>query len=139
MPTWWGLGAYGTNVTVIITRHSRSRAHTISLGSALPTLTKPMSILGFSQGGVSYNGPPLIVLNGASAGNVSGLDLESGSAGSEVEGLVIQQFTGSGILINGTSGNLVVGNFIGTDVNGTTNLGNSVAGVSIDSGATANS
>ena len=42
-----------------------------------------------------------------------------------MQGLVIQKFGGDGILINGTSGNLIVGDYIGTDVTGTTTaLGN---------------
>src|SRR5207249_2583060 len=38
----------------------------------------------------------------------------------------------------GTSGNVVLGNYIGTDVNGTADLGNTGTGVLIDGGATAN-
>jgi hypothetical protein len=117
---------------------------TINVGSgnvaaALPAITHQVSILGFSQGGAGYNGPPLIVLNGVSAGGTAnGLDFESGSSGSEVQGLVIQKFGNDGILLNGTSGNLIVGNYIGTDVNGTAKLGNTNDGVNIRSGATAN-
>ena len=97
-----------------------------------------MSILGYTQGGTTYNGPPLIVLNGASAGtSANGLDFAAGSSGSEVQGLVIQKFGGDGILINGTSGNLIAGNYIGTDSTGTAKLGNS-DGVYIENGATAN-
>ncbi len=111
---------------------------TIDLTSALPNITKNVFIDGASQGGTGYSGPPLIVLNGAGiTGSANGLDFASGSAGSEVQGLVIQKFGGDGILINGTSGNLIVGNYIGTDVNGTAKLGNR-DGVTIENGATAN-
>jgi hypothetical protein len=45
-----------------------------------------------------------------------------------------------GMLISGSgaTGNQVQGNFIGTDVNGTANLGNTLAGVRVDNGATNN-
>ncbi len=112
---------------------------TIDLTSSLPTITQQVSILGYTQGGTNYNGPPLIVLNGASAGSgASGLDFAAGSNGSEVQGLVIQGFDSvDGILINGTSDNQIVGNYIGTDSTGTAKLGNSV-GVDIQNGATNN-
>ena len=91
---------------------------TIDLTSALPQITQQVNIQGFSQGGDGYSGPPLIVLNGASAGaGVNGLDFEAGSDGSEVQGLVVQQFGGSGIFVQ-SSNNLIDGNFIGTDKRG---------------------
>ena len=112
---------------------------TIKVLSPLPAITRQVSILGFTQGGAGYNGPPLVVLNGASAGNgADGLNFASGSNGSEVQGLVIQQFKGDGILINGTSGNLIVGNYIGTDLTGTAKLGNNDDGVAILGGASGN-
>ncbi len=45
---------------------------------------------------------------------------------------------GVGILDSGTSGNVVLGNLIGTDVHGTAKLGNSNDGVRLAAGATAN-
>ncbi len=135
-------GTPGSN-TIDFSIGAPGSTQTISLGSALPTIannTIAISVFidGGSQGGSPYSGPPLIVLNGASAGSgANGLNFAAGSNGSEVQGLVIQQFSGNGILINGTSGNLVVGNYIGTDVNGTANLGNST-GVLLQQGATAN-
>jgi hypothetical protein len=81
----------------------------------------------------------LVVLNGAlTVGATNGLDFETGSSSSEVQGLVIQQFGANGILFHGTSGNLVVGNYIGTDANGTAKLGNSGDGVLLDNGASSN-
>jgi hypothetical protein len=116
-----------------------SGSTTIAVSSSLPAITQQVSILGFTQGGSGYNGPPLIVLNGASVGfNVDGLSFAAGSDGSEVQGLVIQQFQfGCGIFINRASGIQVVGNFIGTDQSGTAALGN-YDGVCLFQGANGN-
>ena len=44
-----------------------------------------MSIDGWSQGGTGYNGVPLIVISGSSAGTGSdGLDLDTGSDGTTI-------------------------------------------------------
>src|SRR3954469_13919759 len=46
---------------------------TIGLAAALPNITDPVFLAGYSQGGGAYNGPPLIVLDGSGAGsNVNG-------------------------------------------------------------------
>jgi hypothetical protein len=47
-------------------------------------------------------------------------------------------YSGVYVIGSGTSGNLVLGNYIGTDKNGTAALGNPQYGVQIDNGATAN-
>ena len=119
--------------------------HTIAPGSALPTISDPLVIDGYTQSGASGNTNPvgqainatlMIVLDGSGAGGVSGLTITA--AGCTVRGLVINQFGGHGIHISGAgaSGNLVEGNFIGTDANGTTDLGNVDDGVFIESGPT---
>ena len=116
--------------------------HTITLLSALPTITDPVIIDGYSQPGASPNTLAvgdnallLIELNGANAGvGVTGLMITAGS--STVRGLVINRFGGSGIQVD-SSQNLITGNFIGTDVNGTAALGNGFDGVlSFSSGNT---
>ncbi len=110
----------------------------INLNSPLPTLTVPTIIDGLTQGGSGYSGVPLIVLNGARAGaNANGLTLVKGSDGSTVEGLVLQRFGGNAIVLNGTNGDLLKGNYLGTNAAGTGKLGNGV-GVLMEGGATAN-
>jgi hypothetical protein len=117
---------------------------TIQVGSgnvaaALPALTHAAFIDGWSQGGAGYNGPPLTVLNGMAARQVAnGLELDAGSSGSTVRGLVIQQFSGNGITIDNSNSNLIAGNYIGTNSTGTTILGNGNDGVLITDGAHGN-
>ena len=77
-------------------------------------------------------------------GNVlGGVMLDLGANGNSIGGTtanVISGNGGAGVAISGlnTSDNLVVGNFIGTTSGGTGGLGNSGDGVTITSGATAN-
>jgi len=131
--------------------------HTISPTSALPTIIQPVIIDGYTQDSgtadpsddakPNTNGPGLannaalkIELNGASAGDVNGLTITAGS--STVRGLVINRFAtapaffGQGIRLQndgGTfnGGNLIEGNFIGTDVTGMAASSNSGAGIVI--------
>ena len=107
-------------------------AHTISLLTPLPALVNPTIIDGTTQPGYAANIGPLIQLDGANildttvtpptpVPNVTGLTLTGGS--STVEGLTIVRFTGSGIIAT-RDGNTIAGDFIGTDVTGSSSLGN---------------
>lgn len=98
--------------------------HTIQPLTALPTITDPLVIDGTTE--PDFAGTPIIELDGSNAGAVSGLAIASGN--SIVRGLVINRFAGfefgqGGIFVSG-SGNVIEGNFIGTDVTGTLALGN---------------
>ena len=105
--------------------------------SSLPTITDPVVIDGYTQPGASpnTNGPGLglntvlrIELDGTIAGaDVNGLHITAGS--STVRGLVINRFGGNGIELVTNGGNVIDGNFIGTDVTGTADLGNIGSGV----------
>ncbi len=126
-------------------------AQTINLTSQLPALTASgVTINGLTQGG-PFNTKPLITLNGSGAGNSDGLLLQGsncivsglilsnfGNNGIEVDGSnniiggtatgagnVISGNSGDGIRIDsGVSGTQVQGNYIGTNVAGTTALAN---------------
>lgn len=112
--------------------------HTIQPASALPTITDPVVIDGYTQPGASpnTNGPGLginavlmIELDGTNTGG-NGLHIAGGN--STVRGLVINRFfSGDGIMINTNGGNVIEGNFIGTDNTGTIDFGNGYSGVSI--------
>ncbi len=106
-------------------------AHTIDVLSALPDITDAVIIDGTTE--PDYGSTPIIELDGSSAGAVDGLRLITGSDGSTIQGLVINQFGGDGIEINNSDGNTIVGNYIGTDVTGTVDLGNASAGIRLSS------
>ena len=103
---------------------------TIQPASALPTITKKVSIDGFSQPGAG-SGTFVIQLDGTNAGaNADGLTI-SGEE-SWVRGLVINRFNGNGVVIQGSGGQQVIeANRIGTGVTGLVDMGNGKAGVSI--------
>jgi titin len=117
--------------------------HTIQPLLALPTITEPVIIDGYTEPGASpnTNGPGLgsnavlkIELDGSNAGaGASGLHITGGST--TIKGLVINRFGAgffaAGINVEGNGGNAIEGNFIGTDATGTATLGNSGAGVRI--------
>jgi Bacterial Ig domain/RTX calcium-binding nonapeptide repeat (4 copies) len=117
---------------------------TIAPTSALPVITDPVTIDGTTQPG--FAGSPIIELNGASAGLASGLVITAGN--STVRGLVINRFQavgtfgsdgkGAGIVLSTNGGNVIEGNYVGTDVSGTAGLGNFRWGVLIFAGSSAN-
>ncbi len=94
---------------------------TISLASALPSITGALIIDGRTQTG--YGGTPLIVIdaNGLAA---TGIQLGAAADGSTVRGLVLRDFTGNAIQIDaGSDGNTIAGNDIGSFGSGGLNLG----------------
>ncbi|MCP4387659.1 MAG: DUF4347 domain-containing protein, partial [Gammaproteobacteria bacterium] len=108
-------------------------AHTISLLSALPDISETVTIDGTIDS--DFAGTPIVVLDGSSAGaDVDGLTLAAGSDGSTIRGLVINQFSKSGILVY-SDGNTIEGNYIGTDVTGMLDLGNTTFGINVTTGA----
>ena len=108
---------------------------TISPLSALPAITNPVLIDGFSQPG--YARTPLIEIDGSQAGIGDGLTITGPDV--TVRGLDINNFPGAGIHITGTAatGDWIYGNFLGTDPTGTQAVPNHY-GVEIDGGASNN-
>ncbi len=108
---------------------------TISLASALPAITDTIVINGYSQTGASANTLASgndavlnVVLNGATAGaGVDGLRLNAGSSGSQIRGLVINNFAGYGINAQFSSSHTIAGNWIGVASNGSS-AGSNLAG-----------
>jgi hypothetical protein len=116
---------------------------TINVGSsglqALPDITDPVTINGYTQPGASANTLPTgndavlkIELNGTNAGTFSdGLLITASN--STIKGLVINCFFDNGVQIDGSgaTGNKIEGNFIGTNASGSAALANGNAGVDI--------
>ena len=114
--------------------------HTIQPLTELPTVTDPVTIDGTTE--PDFAGTPIIELDGslapAGTSGVNGLKITVGS--SVVRGLVINRFKaatgfvgGSGIHLETNGSNIIEGNYIGTNVAGTstTGFGNGGRGVGI--------
>jgi hypothetical protein len=87
---------------------------TIKPTSPLPTITQSVTIDGTTQPG--FTGSPLIVLDGS---NISGNGLVISAGTSTVLDLVVDNFkTGYGIALTINGGNVLAGNYVGTDVTG---------------------
>jgi CSLREA domain-containing protein len=116
-----------------------------SIGAGPQTITpsfpvggilRPVIVDGTTQPG--FTGTPLIELNGTQSAiflpGGDGMRLLGGN--STIRGLVINRFGNNAISLIGTAGgNVVAGNYIGTDLSGTTALGNGGNGVYIESSA----
>ena len=110
---------------------------TIQLNSELPAINGLLTINGYSQPGAQINmlhpsatGTSAILLielvggyRGGDCCAETGLHLAGG--GNSIRGLVMNRFNGTAIAINSNE-NVIQGNFIGTDPDGTRALGNSI-------------
>ena len=81
----------------------------IQLTSPLPPVVNSVVIDGTTQ--PSYQGVPLIELDGSTAGSSNGLVISGG--GSTVTGLSIVGFSGSAIVLESSGGNAVERNYLG--------------------------
>ncbi len=73
----------------------------------------------------------MFALDGSTAGPaVNGLELGPGSDGSTIKGLIVNRFSGNGIVV-ASDDNTIVCNFVGTDSNGQSDLGNGGNGILI--------
>jgi len=108
-----------------------SGLQTITPATGLPTITGVVTIDATTQPG--FSGKPLIELNGTLLGKgIPCLLLSAGN--STVRGLVINRFESSALEIP-SSNNVIQGNFIGLNPNGTAALGNSESGIVINGGS----
>jgi hypothetical protein len=128
--------------------------HTIKPNSQLPEITEAVAIDGYTQGDATAthdddarmnttargtNAVLKIELSGENAGEANGFVVTGG--GTMILGLVINRFQevnpgsihGCGVVLKdrppNKAGNVIAGNFIGTDVTGTQDLGNDTYGV----------
>ncbi len=119
---------------------------TIKPASALPQITDPLIIDGYTQPGASpntlavgENAVLLIELQGPGTvpGAFSATALFIIAGDSTVRGLVINSF-GTGITLQEKGGNLIEGNFIGTDASGSARLFNNGDGIRVQFSSTNN-
>jgi CSLREA domain-containing protein len=113
-----------------------SETKTIRPNSPLPTITRPLTIDGYTQPGSSVN----TAAGGTNA--VIRIELDgrfiteaglSASAPVVIRGLAIYWF-GRGIqLSSGSDGSRIMGNFVGTDASGTEDRGNETQGILVNS------
>ncbi|MBI3241886.1 MAG: hypothetical protein HYZ49_06275 [Chloroflexi bacterium] len=94
--------------------------------TTLPIIADPLTIDGTTQAG--FVGSPIVELDGSAAPGSTGLEITAGS--SIVRGLVINRFA-EGIVLKTNGNNVVQGNYIGTDVTGTVDRGNTNIGLTI--------
>ena len=109
---------------------------TITPGSALPAITAPVFINGYSQPGSSPNTLDVgdnavigIALDGGQSGGSQGLVVSGGAV--TIRGLAIGDFALSGIDADDASDVVVAGDFVGVDTSGTTARANGAAGVQL--------
>jgi hypothetical protein len=96
--------------------------------SALPAMSGQTLLDATTQPG--YAGKPLIELTGsqvATTSSVTGISVTAG--GSFVRGFVINRFSGNGVRLLSNGGNVVRGNYVGTDPSGTAAAPNGGQGV----------
>lgn len=110
--------------------------HTIDLLSTLPELTETTIVDATTQPGYSW--APLIELSGMLAdpdrSDTEVVDgLVANGVMSEIRGLVVNGFTGNGIVVRG-QGTVVESNYIGTDASGEIAKKNDASGVFVISG-----
>jgi VCBS repeat-containing protein len=123
-------------------RNQQTGVFTIAPTSALPAISDPVVIDGYTQDGASpntlergSNARLLIELSGQNAGSATGLIVSAPN--STIRGLAINRFTSSGVTVSGqgATGNTIEGNFVGTNASGTTDLGNGGNGGVLVTGA----
>lgn len=113
---------------------------TIQPGSPLPELNEEVVIDGYSQPGsepptASLSAVLNIVLDGSSSsGHLGLLSIDPTASACEIRGLVISNYDRNGIFIeSGANGNVIEGNYIGTDHTGTAGQPNGECGIFIKS------
>src|SRR5271166_3545244 len=102
---------------------------TIAPSTALPAITAPVIIDGTSQPGFDHNHPtPMIELSGQNITGTTAFGLEFSGGDSTIEGLIVNRFPSSQIVLDTKGGDIVRGNDLGTDATGRVALGDPING-----------
>ena len=101
-------------------------AGTITLASALPTITGNVNIDGTTAPG--FAGTPVVEVN---FNNFGGLQFNVGAKGSALRSLALVDASGNGVTLTSVQDMLIVGNFIGLSPDGLTAAGNSGDGIEL--------
>lgn len=112
--------------------------YTIVPALPLPSIIGQVVIDGTSQPGYVSTAPPLVIINGNSAGDVDGLVFGTGSAGSVVKGIIVQQFNGAtnGVGLHISTDDVTVqSSCFGTTSSCNDNAANRI-GIQVDAGTT---
>lgn len=126
------LDANASAGTDLISFNIPSGGLTIAPTNALPSITEPVTIDGSTQPG--FVSAPIIELNGTSAGaTVDGLKLNTSN--SLIRALVINRFLGDGIEITNGANNIIEGCYLGLNLAGLTDLGNTLNGILLTNAA----
>lgn len=102
---------------------------TIAPTSALPTITKPVTIDGLTQPGAGST--PLIEIAGLNTSGQPGLYITAGNT--TIRGLAINRFSGDGIIMTHGGNNVVENCYVGTNSAGTIDYGNGASGIGMQS------
>lgn len=108
---------------------------TISPLSPLPTLLNTVTIDATTQPGFTV--VPIVEINGAGAGGpaVDGIRMTGdGLSGQQIKGLVVNRFSGNGIVILGAGLVTVSTNYVGLNLQGTAAAPNALNGVLVQAG-----
>ncbi len=97
--------------------------------SALPEVTGAVTFDATTQPG--YSGNPIIQISGSSAGGFSTDGLIFSGGNNTVRGIIVNRWSGSGIVVKTNGTNVFENNWIGTDLTGLAAAGNRVHGLYI--------
>lgn len=104
--------------------------HTSAVNPQMLLITRPLILDGTSQPGYTDAYVPQIVLDNDN-GTASVVQLMAGSSGSTIKGLALADSQGSGIGMDHSNSNIILGNYFNVDGN---NNDAALAGVGLDSG-----
>lgn len=119
----------GAPANTIVFQIPGSGPHTIPVNVPFPDIMKPVLIDAWSQGGAGYTGPPLIEIDGSRTDGVFAIGLHFTAGNSTLQGINIHGFGTDQILLDTAGGDLVRGNYIGTDISGQKAGANRVPGL----------